>query len=106
MTTSQAERTTQAQTATFPTTRNVNLPSGKGHFSVQETGNVLIFPESSAIEYIQYLSGFRTLVVKYVSGRPYFYKEVPETVVFHLLVTSSYGKFINAHIKPNHEFFQ
>jgi hypothetical protein len=106
MTTSQAERTTQAQTATFPDTRHVGLPSGKGHFSVTKEGIVLIFPESSAIEYIQYLPAFQTLVVKYISGQPYFYREVPETVVFHLLVASSFGKFINTHIKPNHSFFQ
>jgi hypothetical protein len=27
-------------------------------------------------------------------------------VVFHLLVTESFGKFINTHIKPNYEFWQ
>lgn len=91
---------------TFPTSVLNPLPSGNGNFSVIDNGNLIIKPISSAIEVIHYLADTQTLVVKYNgSSSKYFYQSVPVTVVFHLLVADSFGKFINAHIKPNYEFW-
>jgi hypothetical protein len=91
-------------TATFPHTHKTQLPAGNGKFSVLKNGALIIYPESSAIEMAQYQD--ETLSVTYTGGKTYYYREVPTTVVFHLLVTESFGKFINTHIKPNYEFWQ
>ena len=90
-------------TATFPHTYKTQLPAGNGKFSVLENSALVIYPESSAIDEIHYVD--ETLAVTYNGGKTYYYRGVPATTVFQLLVTESFGKFINAHIKPNYEFF-
>jgi hypothetical protein len=92
-------------TATF-THKSLNpLPLGNGTFSVLEDSSLIIYPEgSSAIQQVSYLASSGTLSVRYTGNDTlYFYYEVPATVVFHLLVADSFGKFINTHIKPNYK---
>jgi hypothetical protein len=96
----------ETTTATFPHTHEIGLPQGNGTLSVLENGSLFIYPQSSAIEKIHYSTG-NTLVVTYTGGNTsYYYREVPASVVFHLLVTDSFGKFINEHIKPNYTFYE
>ena len=92
-------------TATF-THKSLNpLPSGNGAFSVLENSSLIVYPEgSSAIESVHYLASSNTLCVMYKGNTTnYHYQDVPATVMFHLLVADSFGKFINAHIKPNYK---
>lgn len=95
----------ETTTATFTLTHNKQLPSENGTFSVMENGSLIIHCKSSAIQRIQYMTNMEILVVAYQGGKIYYYKNVPAKVVFHLLVTESFGKFVNTHIKPNYEFF-
>lgn len=78
-----------------------------GTFAVINTGSLIINPsESSAIEEMVYLTESSVLVVLFKSSTTrYYYQAVPATVVMQLLVAKSFGGFINAHIKPNYEFY-
>lgn len=91
-------------TATFPHKSHNPLPSGIGTFSVLENGSMIIYPSnSSAIESVHWISQTGSLAVRYTNNSThYYYQNVPATVVFHLLVADSFGKFINTHIKPNY----
>lgn len=94
-------------TATFETTLNNPLPSGNGTFTISKFGGIIIRPkESSAITEAMYLTDSATLAITYKGGTQYFYREVPAFVVFNLMVTESFGKFVNEHIKPNYTFFK
>jgi hypothetical protein len=94
-------------TATFETTVNNQLPSGKGLFHISKFGGVIFVPkESSAIHEAQYLTDDKVLSITYKGGAQYFYKEVPAFVVFNLMVAESFGKFVNEHIKPHYEFYK
>ena len=92
-------------TATYPHKSHNPLPSGIGPFSVLENGSLIIYPaNSSAIENVHYISQTGSLAVRYANNSTtYYYQDVPATVVFHLLVADSFGKFINTHIKPNYK---
>jgi hypothetical protein len=92
-------------TATFPHKSHNPLPSGIGTFSVLENGSMIIYPaNSSAIESVHWISQTGSLAVRYANNSThYYYQDVPATVVFHLLVADSFGKFINTHIKPNYK---
>jgi hypothetical protein len=91
---------------TLETSLGNQLPSGNGTFTVLDSGNLIIRPTSSAISKVNYLIDSQVLVVKYNgSETKYFYRNVPVAVAFHLLIADSFGKFINAHIKPNYEFW-
>jgi hypothetical protein len=91
----------------FRTEVGLKLPMENGTFAVIDTGTLLIFPtESSAIKEMTYLTEQSVLVVVFKSSTTqYFYQAVPATVVMQLLVAKSFGGFINAHIKPNYEFW-
>jgi hypothetical protein len=92
-------------TATYPHKSHNPLPSGIGTFSVLENGSLIIYPaNSSAIENVHYIAQTGSLAVRYANNSTnYYYQDVPATVVFHLLVADSFGKFINTHIKPNYK---
>jgi len=98
---------TMTTSTEFRTEVGLKLPMENGTFAVIDTGSLLIFPtESSAIKEITYLTDSSVLVVLFKSSTTrYFYQAVPATVVMQLLVAKSFGGFINAHIKPNYEFY-
>jgi hypothetical protein len=93
---------------TLQTSVGNQLPKGNGLFTITTLVNGLIIhpSNSSAISCVQYLADESILVVTYSNGGKYSYEKVPAIVVFHLLVADSFGKFINAHIKPHYEFSQ
>ena len=94
-------------TATFETTVNNQLPSGKGTFHITKHGAIIFLPkESSAITEAMYFTDSATLSVTYKGGASYFYYEVPAFVAFNLMVAESFGKFVNEHIKPNYRFLK
>ena len=94
-------------TATFQTTVNNQLPSGKGIFHITKYGAITLVPkESSAITEAMYFPEDNTLSITYKGGASYFYHEVPAFVVFNLMVAESFGKFVNEHIKPNYRFLK
>jgi hypothetical protein len=92
-------------TATFETTVNNPLPSGKGTFHISRFGSVIFLPaESSAIHEVHYLVDESVMVITYKGGAKYYYNGVPAFVAFNLMVAESFGKFVNEHIKPHYEF--
>jgi hypothetical protein len=48
----------------------------------------------------------RTLAVSMVSGKVYYYADVPEDVAVRFTEAKSYGKFYNQHISGQYEMVQ
>lgn len=77
------------------------------HANIDENKNIVVLGvESAVIETICFLDIAQILAVTYKSGRTYHYKGVEFSTVAQMLDSDSAGKFLNAEIKPNHEFYE
>lgn len=59
---------------------------------------------STVISSVSYEPQTSTLVIKYVSGIAYHYKQVPEKVYKELKASFSKGRYLNHHIKNKYPF--
>jgi KTSC domain len=59
---------------------------------------------SSVISYYHYDSVAKTLIITFVSGMVYHYKNVPKAVYDRMKAVTSKGIFLNKFIKDKYEF--
>jgi len=59
---------------------------------------------SSVIAHFQYDAKTHVLEVRFLSGKIYAYKEVPEKVYKTMCSATSKGRFLNFVIKPNYAY--
>jgi hypothetical protein len=59
---------------------------------------------STVISSINYEPETLTLIIRYISGITYRYKEVPEKVYKELRASISKGRYLNHHIKNRYHF--
>jgi len=59
---------------------------------------------SSVISYYHYDAAAKTLIITFVSGIVYQYKNVPKAVYDRMKVVTSKGIFFNRFIKDKYEF--
>ena len=59
---------------------------------------------STVVSSINYDPDSGTLIIKYVSGIVYHYKDVPEKVYKELKASVSKGRYLNFHIKDKYDF--
>jgi hypothetical protein len=57
---------------------------------------------SSNVNAFRYDSSKRVLQIRFVGGRVYSYKDVPENIAEGLSTAESPGKYVNANIKHNY----
>jgi hypothetical protein len=77
------------------------------HANIDELKNIVVLGvESAVIETLCFLDMSNVLAVTYKSGRTYHYTGVEFSTIAKMLDSDSAGKFLNAVIKPNHEFYE
>jgi hypothetical protein len=77
------------------------------HADIDTNKNVVVLGvESAVIETLCFLDTLKVLAVTYKSGRCYHYKGVEFATIVKMLESDSAGKFLNAEVKPNHEFYE
>jgi hypothetical protein len=59
---------------------------------------------STVIEKMEYNAQANTLLIKYVSGQSYLYKNVPETVYKELMASRMKGRYLRFFVKDKYEF--
>ena len=57
---------------------------------------------SSNVQAFRYNAGKRVLQIRFVGGRVYSYKDVPENIAEGLATAESAGKYVHANIKHNY----
>jgi hypothetical protein len=77
------------------------------HADIDENKNVIVLGvESAVIETLCFLDTLKVLAVTYKTGRRYHYTGVEFATIVKMLESESAGKFLNAEIKPKHEFYE